>query len=117
MGPELSTAAADQNFAWICKQHQDLIGSVLVFRTKIIWSGPEFGLVRCGYLNAAYVLHSKGSFFMIINVSLRFSPCYCMKCIGYNMNCIGAYLNWLQNGTNKVCIVTNTLRTVTLTKS
>ena len=46
MGPELSTAAADQNFAWICKQHQDLIGSVLIFRTKIIWSGPEFGLVH-----------------------------------------------------------------------
>ena len=37
----------------IYKQHQDLIGSVLSFRTKIIWSGPEFGLVRCGYLNAA----------------------------------------------------------------
>ena len=55
MGPELFTAAADQNFAWICKQHQDLIGSVLIFRTKIIWSGPEFGLVRCGYLNAAIV--------------------------------------------------------------
>ena len=52
MGPELSTAAVDQNFAWICKQHQDLIGSVLIFRTKIIWSGPEFGLVRCGYVNA-----------------------------------------------------------------
>ena len=55
MGPELSTAAADQNFARICKQHQDLIGSVLIFRTKIIWSGPEFGLVRCGYLNAAII--------------------------------------------------------------
>ena len=55
MGPEIPTAAADQNFAWICKQHQDLIGSVLSFRTKIIWSGPEFGLVRCGYLNAANV--------------------------------------------------------------
>ena len=55
MGPEIPTAAADQNFAWICKQHQDLIGSVLSFRTKIIWSGPEFGLVRCGYLNAAIV--------------------------------------------------------------
>ena len=53
MDPELSTAAADQNFEWICKQHQDLIGSVLIFRTKIIWSGPEFGPVRCGYLNAA----------------------------------------------------------------
>ena len=45
MGPELSAAAADQSFVWICKQHQDLIGSVLIFRTKIIWSGPEFGLV------------------------------------------------------------------------
>ena len=56
MGPEIPTAAADQNFAWICKQHQDLIGSVLSFRTKIIWSGPEFGLVRCGYLNAAIKL-------------------------------------------------------------
>ena len=55
MGPEIPTAAADQNFAWICKQHQDLIGSVLIFRTKIIWSGPEFGLVRCGYLNTANV--------------------------------------------------------------
>ena len=55
IGPELSTAAADQNFAWICKQHQDLIGSVLIFRTKIIWSGPEFGLVRCGYPNAANI--------------------------------------------------------------
>ena len=53
MGPEIPTATADKNFAWICKQHQDLIGSVLIFRTKIIWSGPEFGLVRCGYLNAA----------------------------------------------------------------
>ena len=53
MGPEIPTAAADQNFVWICKQHQDLIGTVLIFRTKIIWSGPEFGLVRCGYLNAA----------------------------------------------------------------
>ena len=52
MGPELSTAATDQNFAWIRNQHQDLIGSVLIFRTKIIWSGPEFGLVRSGYLNA-----------------------------------------------------------------
>ena len=50
MGPEIPTAAADQNFAWICKQQQDLIGSVLSFRTKII--GPEIGLVRCGYLNA-----------------------------------------------------------------
>ena len=56
MGPELSTAAADQNFAWLCKQHQDLIGSVLIFRTKIIWSGPEFGLVLCGYLNAAILV-------------------------------------------------------------
>ena len=55
MGPDLSTAAADQNFAWICQQHQDLIDSVLSFRTKIIWSGPEFGLVQCGYLNAAIV--------------------------------------------------------------
>ena len=53
MGPEIPTAAADQNFAWICKQHRDLIGSVLSFRAKIIWSGPEFGLVRCGYLNTA----------------------------------------------------------------
>ena len=59
MGPELSTAAADQNFAWICKQHQDLTGSVLIFRTKIIWSGPEFGVVRCGYLNAA-IMWSRG---------------------------------------------------------
>ena len=53
MGPEIPTAAADQTFVWICKQHQDLIGSALSFRTKIIWSRPEFGLVRCGYLNAA----------------------------------------------------------------
>ena len=59
MGPEIPTctAAADQNFAWICKHHQDLIGLVLSFRTKIIWSGPEFDPVRCGYmyLNAATV--------------------------------------------------------------
>ena len=55
MGPEIPTAVADQNFAWIYKQHQDLIGSVLSFRTKIIWSRPEFGLVRCGYLNAAII--------------------------------------------------------------
>ena len=53
MGPELSTAAADRIFPKICIQHQDLIDSVLVFRTKIIWTGPEFGLVRRGYLNAA----------------------------------------------------------------
>ena len=39
------SAAADQNFAWIHNQHQDLIGLVLIFRTKIylvrtrIWSG------------------------------------------------------------------------------
>ena len=52
MGPELSTAAADQN---LCQQHQDLIGSVLIFRTKFIWSRPEFGLVRCGYRNAAII--------------------------------------------------------------
>ena len=61
MGPELSTAATDQNFAWICKQHQDLTGSVLIFRTKIIWSGPEFGLVRCGYLNAAIYISRFGT--------------------------------------------------------
>ena len=59
MGPELSTAAADQNFARIYKQQQDLIGSVLIFGTKIIWSGPEFGLVRCGYLNAAIVYQNE----------------------------------------------------------
>ena len=59
MGPELSTAAADQHFAWICKQHQYLIGLVLIFRTKIIWSGPEFGLVRCGYLNTAIVFSAE----------------------------------------------------------
>ena len=41
------------NFAWICKQHQDLIDSVLIFRTKIILYGPEFSLVRCGNLNEA----------------------------------------------------------------
>ena len=63
MGPEIPTAAADQNFAWICKQHQDLIGSVLSFRTKIIWSGPEFGLVRCGYLNAANIVNFGGFHF------------------------------------------------------
>ena len=61
MGPEIPTAAADQNFAWICKQHQDLIGSVLSFRTKIIWSEPEFGLVRRGYLNAAMVISKNGT--------------------------------------------------------
>ena len=53
MGSKIPTAAADQNFAWICKQHKNLNGSVLSFRTKVIWSGPEFGLERCEYLNAA----------------------------------------------------------------
>ena len=46
MGPELSTAAADQNCAWICKQHQDLIyrfgtnfqDQNYLVRTRI-WSG------------------------------------------------------------------------------
>ena len=42
MGPELSTAA-DQNFAWICKQHQDLIGSVLISGPKLF--GPDQNLV------------------------------------------------------------------------
>ena len=78
MGPELSTAAADQNFAWICKQHQDLIGSVLIFRTKIIWSGPEFGLVRCGYLNAA-IVHSLCSFSSWYAFSV-YSWKYCFWC-------------------------------------
>ena len=41
MGPELSTAAAGQNFAWICKQHQDLIGD----RFGTNFQDPEFGLV------------------------------------------------------------------------
>ena len=56
MGPEIPTAAADQKFVWICKQHQD----VLSFRTKIIWSGPEFGLVLCGYLHAANIVLAHG---------------------------------------------------------
>ena len=55
IGPELSTAAADQIFLWICKQLQDQTDSVPFFRTKFIWSGPEFGLVRCGYLNGALI--------------------------------------------------------------
>ena len=42
-GPELSTVAADQNFAWICKQHQDLIGSVLLSGPKLL--GPDKNLV------------------------------------------------------------------------
>ena len=80
MGPEIPIAAADQNFAWICKQHQDLIGSVLIFRTKIIWSGPEFGLVRCGYLNAAIV--------------------HCLRILIYCYNFRSACLFWSKQATN-----------------
>ena len=43
MDPELSTAAADQTFAWICKQHQDLIGSVLVFWLNIAFIAVHSG--------------------------------------------------------------------------
>ena len=43
MDPELSTAAAEQNFAWICKQHQDLMGSVLFSGPKLF--GPDQNLV------------------------------------------------------------------------
>ena len=35
----------------------------------------------------------------------------------YNTNCIGAVMKSNQTGTNTVCIVTNTLSKVTLTKS
>ena len=35
----------------------------------------------------------------------------------YNTNCIGAIMKSNQMGTNTVCIVTNTLSKVTLTKS
>ena len=42
MGPELSTAAADQNFGWIGKQLQDQIGSVLFFKF-----GTDQNLVWC----------------------------------------------------------------------
>ena len=79
MGPELSTAAADQNFAWICKQHQDLIGSVLIFTTKTIWSGSEFGLVRCGYLNAAIVYASLVTDILFSSTLLTFLPIFIHK--------------------------------------
>ena len=52
-----------------------------------------------------------------INVSLWFSQCYFMKCIGYNTNCIRTHLIWFSNSPNTVCIVINTHRKVTLTFS
>ena len=51
MGPKLSTAATDINFARICKQLQDLhvIGTGLSLRTK--WTRICSGML--GYLNTA----------------------------------------------------------------
>ena len=43
MGLEIPTAATDENFVWICKQHRDLIGWVLVSGPKL--SGPDQNLV------------------------------------------------------------------------
>ena len=82
MGPVLSTAAADQNFVWICKQHQDLTGSVVIFRTKIIWSWPEFGLVWCGYLNAANILLLKR------RGPLNLLSLHCMRVIIMHTKCV-----------------------------
>ena len=39
----------------------------------------------------------------IVNVSLRFSQCYFTKCIGYNVNCIGAIMKSNQIGNNTNC--------------
>ena len=100
MGPELSTTAANQNFAWICKQPQDLIGLVLIFRTKIIWSGPEFGLVRSGYLNAASkcpkILNTKTekntlNLFSLLTTEAKGSNQFCK---GRQFNCLPLQ-NWL----------------------
>ena len=55
----------------------------------------------------------KPFFYDIINISLRFSQCYFMNCIGYNTNCIGAVTKSNKMETNTVRIVTNTLRKVT----
>ena len=52
-----------------------------------------------------------------IIVSLRLSHCYFTKCIGYNMNCIGAIMKSNQVGTITIRIATNTLCKVILTKS
>ena len=43
----------------------------------------------------------------IINVSLRLSNCYFMKCIDYNTNCIGDVTKSNQMGTSTVHIVMN----------
>ena len=40
-----------------------------------------------------------------------------MKCIGYNMNCIGAITKLNQTGSNTFCIVTNTFGKVTSARS
>ena len=53
----------------------------------------------------------------IIKVSLRFSQCYFMQCIGYDTNCIGAVTKSNQMGTNPFRIETNKLCNVTLTES
>ena len=55
--------------------------------------------------------------YSIVNVFLRFNQCYSTKCIGYNTNCVGVAMKPYQMCTNTVCIVTNALRKVTLTKS
>ena len=108
MDPELSTAAADQNFAWICKQHQDLIGSVLIFRTKIIWSGPEFGLVRCGYLNAAIIpLFLSAAYFrhMVAYIS---DECFCWIPAAYKLCYSRQWKNASQKEHYLVPLVTGT---------
>ena len=60
--------------------------------------------------------YSRPFLYDIIKVSLRFSQCYFMQCIGYRTNCIGAVTKSFKI---KIAVrtVTNTMRKVTLAKS
>ena len=71
MGPELSTVAADQNFAWICKQLLDQIGSVLFFRT--IWSGTMWISKRAHYCQSL-MMWSLGSGAFSRDFTINLSP-------------------------------------------
>ena len=44
-----------------------------------------------------------------VSATLRFSHSFCVKCIGYNMKCIGAVMQSNLKGTNKHGVVTDTL--------
>ena len=62
-----------QNFAWICKQHQDLIGSVLIFRTKI-WSGILW-------------ISKRSNIYTCYIQSLKILACFC--------GCAGRFVSYL----------------------